>query len=248
MANEKSTALSWGKPTLNIGKLADNGSAPTSFKRIPTPVVDSTKLTPTKGQKMEAKVEGGANEAVKYAANTYTFEFEIRKTDAKDIPVEDFDGVVGGEYSIQLIPEDGKALGFIIDKSAMSVEDTYDAANGAKLKFTCDVLKPSEGKQVKWEVQADKCPVALPLVVAPVALNLAAVASAAAGESLTVTATGNITLARATAGADWITVTKAAKVATIKVAANANSAARSCVVTLEADGRSVDVAVTQAGA
>ena len=53
-----------------------------SWIDIPTPVENSTKLTPTKGAKKEAKIEGGENEAVKYAANTYTFEFEIRAAKA----------------------------------------------------------------------------------------------------------------------------------------------------------------------
>lgn len=68
--------LSWGKCTIKIGKLQSSGEAPSSWIDIPTPVENSTKLTPTKGAKKEAKIEGGENEAVKYAANTYTFEFE----------------------------------------------------------------------------------------------------------------------------------------------------------------------------
>ncbi len=160
--SDKSTGLGWGKPTLNIGKLVNSTTAPATFKRIPALVEGSTKLTPSKGKKREAKTEGGEVEAVKYEANTYTLEYEIRKTEAKDMPVEDFDGLVSGEHAIQLIPEDVKALGFVIDRSVVSVEDTFDAENGAKLKFTHDVLKPLEGKQVKWGVQVDKCPTTPP--------------------------------------------------------------------------------------
>ena len=61
--------LSWGKCTIKIGKLQSSGEAPSSWIDIPTPVENSTKLTPTKGAKKEAKIEGGENEAVKYAAN-----------------------------------------------------------------------------------------------------------------------------------------------------------------------------------
>ena len=57
--------LSWGKPTIKIGKLGDGSKAPSSWIDIPTPVENSTKLTPTKGTKREAKIEGGENEAVK---------------------------------------------------------------------------------------------------------------------------------------------------------------------------------------
>ena len=49
--------LSWGKCTIKIGKLQSSGEAPSSWIDIPTPVENSTKLTPTKGAKKEAKVE-----------------------------------------------------------------------------------------------------------------------------------------------------------------------------------------------
>lgn len=51
--------LSWGKCTIKIGKLQSSGEAPSSWIDIPTPVENSTKLTPTKGAKKEAKIEGG---------------------------------------------------------------------------------------------------------------------------------------------------------------------------------------------
>ena len=144
--------LSWGKPTIKIGKLADGGKAPSSWIDIPTPVENSTKLTPTKGAKKEAKIEGGENEAVKYAANTYTFEFEIRAGKGRAKPVEDVDGVISGEYAVKLQPEDPTVEGIVIDRSTMSMEETFDTDNGKKWKYTFDVLKPATGNQVKHEV------------------------------------------------------------------------------------------------
>ena len=144
--------LSWGKCTIKIGKLQSSGEAPSSWIDIPTPVENSTKLTPTKGAKKEAKIEGGENEAVKYAANTYTFEFEIRAGKGRRKPVEDTDGVITGEYAVKLQPEDKTVEGIIIDRSVLSLEDTYDTDNGTKWKYTADVLKPKTGNQVKFEV------------------------------------------------------------------------------------------------
>ena len=40
--------LSWGKCTIKIGKLQSSGEAPSSWIDIPTPVENSTKLTPTR--------------------------------------------------------------------------------------------------------------------------------------------------------------------------------------------------------
>lgn len=144
--------LSWGKPTIKIGKLGANGAAPTTLTDIPTPVENSTKLTPTKGTKKEAKIEGGENEAVKYAANTYVFEFEIRAGKGRTKPVEDVDGVIAGEYAVKLQPEDPTVEGIVIDRSTMSMEETFDTENGKKWKYTFDVLKPKAGNQVKHEV------------------------------------------------------------------------------------------------
>lgn len=144
--------LAWGKCTIKIGKLQDNGNEPSSWVDIPTPVENSTKLTPTKGKKMEAKIEGGENEGVKYGANTYTFEFEIRAGKGRKKPFDDVDGVIPGEYAIKLQPEDKTVEGIKIDRSTLSLEDTYDTENGTKWKYTADVLKPMTGNQVKHEV------------------------------------------------------------------------------------------------
>lgn len=144
--------LAWGKCTIKIGKVQDNGNEPSSWVDIPTPVENSTKLTPTKGKKMEAKIEGGENEAVKYSANTYMFEFEIRAGKGRKKPIEDVDGVIVGEYAIKLQPEDKTVEGIQIDRSTLSLEETYDTENGTKWKYTADVLKPKTGNQVKFVV------------------------------------------------------------------------------------------------
>ena len=48
--------LSWGKPTIEFGKCV-NGAAPSEWTKLGCdPVESSTKLTPTKGEKKEAKV------------------------------------------------------------------------------------------------------------------------------------------------------------------------------------------------
>ena len=142
--------LSWGKPSIEFGKCGANGAAPTTWTKLAyDPVENSTKLTPTKGEKKEAKVEGGENEAVKYAKNTYVFEFEVRAAKGRSKPIEDADGVVDGEYAVRLTPEDATVEGILIDKATVSVEETFDTAEGKKWKYTFDVLKPATGNQVK---------------------------------------------------------------------------------------------------
>lgn len=142
--------LSWGKPSIEFGKCGADGAAPTTWDKLAfDPVENSTKLTPTKGEKKEAKVEGGENEAVKYGKNTYVFEFEVRGAKGRTKPIPDSDGVVEGEYAVRLTPEDPTVEGILIDKSTVSVEETFDTAEGKKWKYTFDVLKPTTGNQVK---------------------------------------------------------------------------------------------------
>lgn len=85
------------------------------------------------------------------------------------------------------------------------------------------------------------------LVVAPTTLSFTAAADAV-GKTITATSTGNLTFAAAPSGEEWLTVTKAGKVATVKVLANTNSEPRTALVTIKADGKTVTVPVTQAGA
>lgn len=141
--------LSWGKPLIEFRELT-NSETPGKWNPLGCdPVENSTKLTPTKGEKKEAKVEGGENEAVKYARNTYVFEFEIRAAQGRSKPIPDNDGVVTGEYAFRLTPENTACEGILIDRSIVSVEESFDTAEGKKWKYTVDVLKPVTGNQVK---------------------------------------------------------------------------------------------------
>ena len=51
--------IGWGKPRIFIKDLDVTSPA---WEELPTPVEDSTQLTTTKGDKQEAKIEGGENE------------------------------------------------------------------------------------------------------------------------------------------------------------------------------------------
>ena len=57
--------------------------------------------------------------------------------------------LVEGEYAFRLTPEDIACEGILIDRSVVSVEETFDTAEGKKWKYTVDVLKPATGNQVK---------------------------------------------------------------------------------------------------
>ena len=139
--------LSWGKPRLFIKKTDETGA---KWMELPTPVEDSTQLSTTKGDKKEAKVEGGENEDVKFGKNTYALAFNLRQVKGRNRPIVDEDGVITENYAIALQPEDASNEGFMIDKATVSVEDSWTSADGGIWAYTFDALKPGTGKQVKW--------------------------------------------------------------------------------------------------
>ena len=141
--------IGWGKCRILVSKLSTSGT-PTTWTEVPTPVEDSTELTTTKGDKTEAKLEGGANEDVKYGRNTYALAYQIRVAKDKTMPFEAEDGVVQGEYAVAVQPEDKDVPGIMIEKSVVSAEDTFSTAEGGAIIYTHDALQPAEGSQVKW--------------------------------------------------------------------------------------------------
>lgn len=140
--------LSWGKPTVEWAP-STAGAPGTVWKAFPEIQEDSTKLTPTAGTKKEATQEGGTTVAVRYGANKYSAELKlfVKKGDTK--PFEDIDGVVDGEYSIRLTPEDETCPGWIMDCAKVHCEEDYSAADGTFWKYVFDGLKPATGNIVK---------------------------------------------------------------------------------------------------
>lgn len=146
--------IGWGKPKIEISKLDANGAV-TAWDEIRVPVEDSTQLVTTKGDKLEAPIEGGGFEDVKYKKNTYALEFELYASKGTIKPIDDEDGVVNDQYAVRVTPEDPTVEGLIIDRATVSVEDTWAANIGGKWKYTFDVLIPADGsKQIKWAVIA----------------------------------------------------------------------------------------------
>lgn len=158
--------LMWGLALLAIAKKSSSGYG--DFKKFPEIVEGSLSLVTTKGEKKEAKVEGGGVEAVKYSKNTYGLEASFRRgLDASDnvikLPFEDdlSDGVVDGVYYLRVQPEDKTAGGISVKEVVITTEDTHTSADGAIVKVTFDFIKPepnSDGTQdetIDWSPIAD---------------------------------------------------------------------------------------------
>lgn len=145
------SVLAWGKPTIYVKDL-DTEDA--KWQKLPDAAQDTVILEPTKGDKTEAKLEGGENEDVKYGRNTYALNAGIRAAKGRKKPFKDEDGIITNNYAVALIPEDADCTGLYIKKSKVSIEDTFGAAEGGQWNYTFDALKPGEGKQLAWGVLA----------------------------------------------------------------------------------------------
>lgn len=142
--------IGWGKPKIIVKDLDTDGA---QWRLLPTPVEDSTQLETTKGDKTEAKIEGGENEDVKYSANTYALNFNIRIAKNRKKPFADVDGNIAHNYAVCLQPEDPDVPGFYMEKAAISFEDSFSTAEGGVWAYTADALKKDQSTpQVKWGV------------------------------------------------------------------------------------------------
>lgn len=148
-------SISWGKVKLALGKRGANNANPTRWDVIDYIVEGTTALNVSKGEKKEAKIEGGEVEAVRYSANSYELVFDVRLAPGRTLPFVDADGLVTGEWVIVLQPEDPTALGYQFDNCVLSTEDSFSSDGGMILKVTASIVKPATGTAVKRKVIAD---------------------------------------------------------------------------------------------
>lgn len=149
--------LKWGRPTIWICKLVDGviPENPTWIK-IDNPVKDTTKLVPTKGTTDEAFGEGDELIDSKTSKTKFVFEFELYAKRGVEKPLEDNDGVIKDSIAVRWLPEDDTLPGKIIKKASVSMEETFDAANGEKWKYSCAALTPVDGGNAIQEYKVEK--------------------------------------------------------------------------------------------
>lgn len=165
----------WGEALAAIAKQKPDGTY-NEFKAFPKCVENALNLTTTKGEKKEAKVEGGGIEAVKYGANAYGLSMSFRRGVVKGVkrtfPMNDdeVDGVVDGIYALRVQPEDKASGGLSVMECIISTEDTYTAADGAIKVVNFDFIKPDgvdENGKKKSTINWDPIPELLAAITAP---------------------------------------------------------------------------------
>lgn len=148
MAKKETNAVGWGKPGIY---LKDLEAETPEWQESPTPAENTTKLTPTKGDKREALLEGGDPEDVKYNKNKYTLEYQIRRTSKKKMPIRHEDGVVAHHYAVVIVPENAAAPGPYMAESAVTVDDAFSTADGGTDLYQHDAVVPEDqGRKVRW--------------------------------------------------------------------------------------------------
>lgn len=143
--NEKNMkTIGWGKPGIYIRKVADK-----LFKKVADAVEGTAQLTFSDGDKMEARVEGGQVEAVKYKAGSYEFEYGIREAAETVQLIDHVDGVVEDAYVVAVIPENPAAPGIFIECSEVTVSTNYTAEDGMTTTYKHAAMKAANGSAVK---------------------------------------------------------------------------------------------------
>jgi len=137
--------LSWDECDVYARKVGD-----AKFKKFPTPVEESTSLTPTAGEVLEAKVEGGGVEARKQKKNSYELVFKVRVAPERTDPFNFVDGSIDSNMVVAVVPKNKRAKGIMIDNATASVLDNiYTSKDGLVDEYHFNALIPDSGNIVK---------------------------------------------------------------------------------------------------
>lgn len=127
-----------------------------NWHELYTPIENSTQLNVTKGEKLEARIEGGGAEDVKYKRGTFGLAFNIRKgkvpgaSTARRLPFSSVDGYVNDQFAVLLQPEDPTCEGFLIERGTVTIDESYSSTDGGVWQIQIDAVKPASGDTIKW--------------------------------------------------------------------------------------------------
>jgi hypothetical protein len=137
--------LSWGKPTVEFIKSTEV-QPNAKWEKMPEIVEGTAILETTEGELIEATEEGGAVVDSRRKANKYKFSCEVFvKKDDTSRPIPDTNGIIADNYAVRMTPEDAACEGFLIGKSNVTVIESWSAADGKRLKYIFDAIKPTSG-------------------------------------------------------------------------------------------------------
>lgn len=134
--------IGWGKNRLFVRDITDSNKG---WRELPTPAEDTFEVATEKGDKLEAKIEGGEYEDVMYKKNTATVSFDIRVAKGRLRPFADKMGIIEHEYEFYSQPMDADVpAGIHISRGRVSCEVKGTDADGVTLTYTIEPLTPSD--------------------------------------------------------------------------------------------------------
>lgn len=245
--------ITLGLSQIKVGTASSAGTMPETLTKIGKTYKDTAKISQDAADVTEHFEEGmSAPEVRKKSKKIPKLTFSLMDPDVQALA--DYIGgtVSSGVWGYSgdevvankaIFVETEQGLNFEIPNA--DIEAVINADMSAKgiflVEFTVTPMAVTSGKAIRGVPKTE------PLTVTPTSLSFTAAADTT-GKTVTATSTGNLTAASVPADIEWVTVTRSAKVATVKVTANANTDSRSCVLTLVADSKTAYVTITQAGA
>lgn len=131
--------IGWGKPNIFAKNLADTQS---NWFKLDTPKEDSTELTPSKGDVLEATEEGGGTVDKKTKKSTYELAYQLFVKKNVKQPFKTIDGIVEGNYAVAVQPEDPSIPGVYLGKTTIGAEEAMTSADGGLITYTHSAVIP----------------------------------------------------------------------------------------------------------
>lgn len=141
--------IGWGKNRHAVRNITQDKG----WRELPTPVEDTFEVATEKGDKLEAKIEGGEYKDVKYKRNTNSVTFDVYVAKGETKPFDDNNGVIDDEFEYVSQPEDAAVpAGIHISRARVSCEVKGNDAEGLKLAYTVEPLTPSDSSVKPMEI------------------------------------------------------------------------------------------------
>jgi hypothetical protein len=149
--------LNWGGALVEVSKHGSDGKPSNTWIKFPEAVKETVRLNTDAGSELLAEDDDGGIVDSRRGKSRYNFEITIFVKKGDEKPIEDEDGVIVENYAVRWSPKDKSLKGRQMQKTSVSVVETWASNEGSRLKYTFMGLVPNEGK-ILTEYQAPTTP------------------------------------------------------------------------------------------
>lgn len=248
----------WGKIEMEIGTPAANGGMSESLESIGLLKEDTLSIEAADGTVLELYTSGHELRDELKGEPTITVKATIiempEAVRAKIWEIESVDTAGNPKYRVKSLVSNRKwstrfasqVVGsetFEAPYCSMSMKPVFSEKEGWSAEVEFKLLRGQAGYLFDFGIVPEPSAPVTPLTVSPTTLSFPATADNT-GKPVTVTTEGAVT---ASASESWCTTTVTGTTVKVKVSANSTAASRTAKVTIEAEGKSAVVEVTQEG-